>query len=135
MLVIDSSALIAILLGEPAANDLANRISAEADRDYRMSAPTYVEAGTVLAARRGSLEAAREELDEFVDLIGIRIEPLTASQAKAALTARVRYGRGFETRAKLNFGDAMAYALAKELDAPLLFISDDFTHTDIRAAL
>ncbi len=89
----------------------------------------------MLATRRGSLEAAQEELDEFIELAGIRIEPLTAGLARMALVARVRYGRGFGARAKLNFGDAMSYALAKSLNAPLLFIGDDFTHTDIRSAL
>jgi len=68
-------------------------------------------------------------------MLNVRIHPLTEKQARLGLEARIRFGRGSGSPARLNLGDCYAYALAKDLDAPLLFIGDDFTHTDIRSAL
>ena len=135
MIVIDTSAVIAIVLGEIGAARLADRIEDELAGDRLMSAAGYVEAGTVLAGRHASPQRGIEVLDEFVATVGIDIIPVDEAQARLALAARIRFGRGFGAPAKLNFGDSFSYALAKALDAPLLFIGNDFTATDITAAL
>ena len=72
---------------------------------------------------------------DMLDEAGIRVAVLDEAQARMALEARIRFGKGFGARAKLNFGDSFAYALAKSLNAPLLFIGEDFHHTDITPAL
>lgn len=70
-----------------------------------------------------------------MSVAGISIVPVDEEQARIALTARVSFGRGFGSAAKLNFGDCFAYALARSMDAPLLFIGNDFGATDIGVAL
>lgn len=134
MLVVDTSALTAILLGEPQARALSECL-AEAETRL-MSAANYIELGTVLAGR-GVVEAAQvsRDVDRILAVAGIEIVPVTADLARAALDARIRYGKGFKAPAGLNFGDCFAYALAKTHDAPLLFVGDDFTRTDIVPAL
>ncbi|WP_417480800.1 type II toxin-antitoxin system VapC family toxin [Maricaulis sp.] len=134
MLVVDTSALMAILLGEPEADELRACIAGASERV--ISAANFVELGTVIAGRSGKGDAqavlASERLLAAAD---ITIAPITADLARRALHARIRFGRGFGHRARLNFGDCFAYALAISLDAPLLFIGDDFAHTDARPAL
>jgi ribonuclease VapC len=66
---------------------------------------------------------------------GIEVAQVDAEQARLALTARITYGRGMGHGGVLNFGDAFSYALAKSLDAPLLFVGDDFTTTDVAIAM
>lgn len=61
--------------------------------------------------------------------------PLDEAQARLALEARIRFGKGFGAKANLNLGDSFAYALAKSLDAPLLYVGDDFRQTDVKSAL
>lgn len=135
MIVIDTSAVIAIVLGEIGAARLADRIEDELAGDRLMSAAGYVEAGTVLAGRHASPQRGIDVLDEFVATVGIDIIPVDEAQARLALAARIKFGRGFSAPAKLNYGDSFSYALAKSLDAPLLFIGNDFTATDIASAL
>ena len=133
MLVVDSSAVIAILFGEPTAPALLARLAADPQRV--MSVVGYVETGTVLAGRRRTNRAqAIADLDIFLDTAGIRLAPIDAAQAQTALRARIRHGHGMGHRGKLNFGDCFAYALARSLAAPLLFVGDDFTTTDIQQA-
>lgn len=134
MIVVDSSAVVAILFGEPMAVELLARLAAE--RDRVMSVASYLETGTVLAGRRRSDRLrAIEDLDRFLDEAGINLAPVDASQARLALRARIQYGRGMGHGGVLNFGDAFSYALALTLEAPLLFIGDDFGTTDVTAAL
>lgn len=95
-----------------------------------MSASTWVELG-VVADRRLS-EANRRRLDAMIDGLGIVLVPLSAAQARRARQAHRRYGPGSGSLARLNMGDCFSYALAIELDEPLLFVGDDFTHTDVR---
>lgn len=134
MIVIDSSAVIALLAGEPSAAALATRLASDPNRV--MSAATYLEVGTVIATRTKSDRfAAIALLDSFLAETGIALRAVDEEQARIALDARIRYGRGMGHGGVLNFGDAFSYALAKSLDAPLLFIGDDFTRTDIEAAL
>ncbi len=132
MLVVDSSAVVAILFGEPEASALAARLAAEPDK--LMSVASYVETGTVLAGRRKAdpLQAIAD-LDAFLGEAGIRLASVDEPQARLALAARIRYGRGFGSPAGLNYGDAFVYALAKVQGAALLFIGNDFGKTDLSA--
>lgn len=127
-MVIDTSALVAILSLEPEAARLAQAI--EADPTRLISAATLLEAGIVMEARLGA--AGGKELDLLVAKAGVVIEPLTADQASIAREAWRRFGKGRHAAA-LNFGDCCSYALARATGEPLLFKGTDFTNTDIAA--
>lgn len=134
MIVVDSSAVIAILFGEPQAEALLARLAMDPDRV--MSVASYLETGTVLAGRRQSDRLlAIDDLDRFLDEAGIVLAPVDATQARLALRARIQFGRGMGHGGLLNFGDAFSYALAQAHQAPLLFIGDDFAATDVAVAL
>ncbi len=134
MIVVDSSAVVAIMFGEPEAAALLARLAKDPERV--MSVAGYVETGTVLAGRRQNNRfQAIADLDDFLDEAGIGLAPLDAAQARIALRARIKYGRGMGHGGVLNFGDAFAYALAMAHAAPLLFIGDDFGTTDVTVAL
>lgn len=130
-MIIDTSALVAILRDEPERASFADAIAK--DRFPRMSAATYLEVGVVVDGRR------HPTLSRLVDSViaegDIAIEPVTARQALIARSAYRDYGRGSGHPARLNFGDCFAYALAKDTGEELLFKGDDFIHTDIRPAL
>lgn len=128
-MIIDSSALLAVLLGEP---ERAEFVELMIDRPCHMSAVSLTEAGIVADQR--SPELGRQ-LDILVDELGIVIEPVTRKHSQLARTAYRRYGRGSGSPARLNFGDCLAYALASVLGEELLFKGDDFTHTDALAAV
>ena len=130
MIVIDTSAIIAILKDEPEQRSFAEAI--EQAETCLMSAANYVETSMVLEARNG-YEGLRD-FDLFLLKAGIIIETVDAEQAKAARMAFSKFGKG-RHKAGLNFGDCFSYALAKTLGAPLLFKGDDFNHTDIRSAM
>ena len=129
MIVVDTSALIAILEGEQDADLYAHAI-AEADPPL-ISAATLVEAGVVLIHRQG--EMAARLLDEIIRDGSFKIESVTAYQAQLAREAYAVYGKGQHT-AGLNFGDCFSYALAKATGLPLLFKGNDFGQTDIEKA-
>jgi ribonuclease VapC len=134
MIVVDSAAVVAVLFGEAAAPALLTRLAADPDRV--MSVASYVETGTVLAGRRHSDRLrAVDDLDAFLAEASIVLAPIDAAQARLALRARIRFGRGMGHGGKLNFGDAFSYALARTRAAPLLFVGDDFGKTDITVAL
>ena len=126
-MVIDSSALIAVLFNEPERRALNEKI--EADPVRMISAVSLVEASTVVESRRG--ETAVRELDLFVHRAGIEVVAFTAEQAAIARDAFRRFGRGRHS-ARLNFGDCCAYALAAHAGEPLLFKGTDFPATDVR---
>lgn len=128
-MIIDSSALIAILLGEPQAADLVRAIGKA--RLRRMSAVSFLETGIVILARRGQ-EGVRA-LDAFMERAGIEVRPFDRDQATIARVAFDRFGCG-RHRAKLNFGDCAAYAAARAENLPLLCTGEDFRLTDIRCA-
>jgi ribonuclease VapC len=129
--VIDSSAVVAVLFDEPEARSFLFRI-AEAEV-CRLSAASMVEIGIVL--RRGDAGGQRRRaFDEMLRLFSIRVEPVTEAQARAAVDAFERFGKGTGHPAGLNFGDCFSYALAQAVDEPLLFKGDDFSRTDIAAA-
>jgi len=129
-MVVDTSALVAILLREPDANRF-DRSLAEAPVRL-MSAVTRVELSFVIEGRKR--EAGRADVERFLNDVHIEIAAVTPQQAEIAIEAFRRFGRG-RHRAALNIGDCFSYALAKAIDHPLLFKGDDFIHTDIRPAL
>jgi ribonuclease VapC len=129
--IIDSSALIAVLRAEGDAAIYAAAI--EAAQEPRISAVTYVEAAVVIDGRRDPVASRR--FDDAVREAGIIIEPLDEDQARTAREAYRDFGRGSGHPARLNFGDCFAYALARCRGEPLLFKGGDFAHTDIAAAL
>ncbi|MGH6902115.1 MAG: type II toxin-antitoxin system VapC family toxin [Geminicoccaceae bacterium] len=129
-MVIDTSALLAIIFLEPEARHFARLI--QATSKPLLSAANLLEASILIESRRGI--AKRELFDAFVDESGIRIEPVTRAQVLIARDAYRRFGKG-KHPAGLNFGDCFAYALAAERSLPLLFKGDDFARTDLRPAL
>lgn len=136
MIVIDSSAIVAILWREPSADALAARIKAEPPGERRMSVASYLEVGSVLAGRsNGDRLGAIADLDALLASASITLVPVDEAQARLALRARILHGRGMGHGGVLNFGDCFSYALAKHLNAPLLFIGDDFGATDVERAL
>ena len=125
---------MAILFGEPTAAALLDRLLADPQRI--MSVASYVETGTVLAGRqRRDRMRAIEDLDSFLDTTGIVLAPVDDYQARLAVRARIRFGRGMGNGGVLNFGDTFSYALARAHTAPLLFIGDDFGTTDVIPAI
>ena len=128
-MVIDSSALVAIALDEP--ERLPFSLAIASDPVRLVSAPTLLEATMVLISRRG--DAASDELRVFVQRLEIGVEPFTAPQLDVAAQAFRRFGKGRHP-AGLNFGDCIAYALAKATGEPLLYKGDDFSRTDIKSA-
>lgn len=136
MIVIDSSAIVAILWREPSADILAARIQAEPLGDRRMSVASYLEVGSVLAGRStGDRLDAIADLDALLVSAGITLVPVDEAQARLALRARILHGRGMGHGGVLNFGDCFSYALAIHLNAPLLFVGDDFGSTDVQRAV
>ncbi len=130
MIVVDSSAVVAIVFGEPAAPALLARLAA--DPDAIMSVASYVETGTVLAGRRKTNKVgAIDDLDALLGEIGVRLAEIDVDQARLALRARIEYGRGMGHGGLLNFGDTFSYALAKASGASLIFVGDDFGTTDL----
>lgn len=130
-MIIDASAVIAILRAEPDAATYATAIEQATVR--RLSAANFVEAAAVIDGSRDPV--ASRKLDDLVAEAEISIAPVTAAQAHLARSAYRDFGKGSGHPARLNFGDCFAYALAKESGEPLLFKGDDFTHTDIAAAV
>ena len=128
-MIVDTSAVLAILFNEPDAERCASAIASATSR--RMSVATLVEASIVLESRGGP--ASGYELDAFLEEAGIELEPVTATQAQAARRAWRRFGRGNHP-AGLNFGDCFVYALAEATREPLLFRGRDFELTDIEVA-
>jgi ribonuclease VapC len=129
--VIDTSALIALLLGEP---ETPSFVSAIASAPRRLvTAPSYVETAIVMVARSGP--EAQQKLDRLLTELIIEIAPFTPEQAQLAVAAYQRYGKGSGHAAGLNFGDCFTYALAKLRGEAVLFKGNDFSHTDLRVAV
>jgi len=129
-MVIDTSALIAILFGEPEALSFARAVADGARK--LISAFNALETGIIVEARKG--EAGGRELDLLLHRAQIEIVAMNADQVELARTAWRKYGKGNHP-AGLNIGDCCAYALAKYSGEPLLFKGNDFGKTDIHAAL
>ena len=129
-MIIDSSALIALLREEPEAAWCAEAIEKASVR--RISAVTYVEAAIVVDGNRNPILSRK--FDDLVRKTELAVEPVTEAHAKLARDAYRDFGKGSGHKAQLNFGDCFAYALAKALNEPLLFKGNDFSHTDITSA-
>lgn len=129
MIVVDTSALIAILREEANATEIAETLGT-ADRRL-ISAGTMLEAGLVTVHRGDE----HERLMQLVGRAQLEIVAIGEAEVHAGILAARRYGRGSKHPARLNFGDCFAYALAKTRNLPLLFKGDDFIHTDIEPAL
>ncbi len=126
-MIVDSSALMAILNAEPDGDRL---LRAAAAGQCRLSAGTSVEVGIVAdakSARHG------ERLDDLLRVLEVEIEPVTVRQAEIARLAYRRFGRGSGSKASLNFGDCFSYALSVTAGEPLLYVGADFAHTDVAA--
>ena len=131
MIAIDTSAIVAIALGEPESARFTARI--EAARQILVGVPTQLEARMVLTGRGGAAAAAATLAALFADPKVFSVD-FAAAHLAAATDAFDRYGKG-QHRASLNYGDCMAYAVAKVAGCPLLFKGEDFARTDIRSAL
>ena len=130
-MIIDTSALIAILRDEADAATFAEAIAGAHTR--RMSAASYVEVGAVIDGARDPVASRR--VDELLATASVTIEPITVDQARIARAAYRDFGKGSGHPAGLNFGDCFAYALAIETGEPLLFKGADFGHTDVVPAV
>lgn len=130
-IVVDTSAVVAILRAEPEADRFAELIEAE---DAAISAGSVIEAIRVLTAKRG--EGAGPRIWRFLKAFRVRIVAVTAAQVHLAEEGMARFGKGRGAPpAVLNYGDLFAYALARQLDVPVLFKGDDFSQTDLRPAI
>ena len=130
-MIIDASAIIAILRDEPDAASYARAIADATSR--HLSAVNFVEAAVVIDVSRDPIASRR--FDDFIKAANIAIEPVTERQAQTARAAYRDFGKGSGHPAKLNFGDCFAYALTRELGQTLLFKGEDFSHTDVASAL
>lgn len=130
MIVVETSALIALLFAEPNAEAIAGKISNSPGAV--MPASAYVEASLVYCGRNGP--AGLQRLDELIANLALEIIPFTRAHARAAADASLRFGKGRHT-AGLNFGDCMSYAVAKVEDLPLLYVGADFAMTDVAGVL
>ncbi len=125
-MVIDTSAVMAILTAEPEADRLVAAV--EADPTRLVSVATVVEASLVLLGRYG--DAGDAQLDRLLHTIGADVVPVGEEQVTLARDAALRFGRGRHPAA-LNFGDCFSYALSVARGEPLLFLGDDFAQTDV----
>ena len=129
-MIVDTSALIAILKEEPEAAKFIELIDSAVH--CRISAANYVETAVVVDGNRDPIMSRRFE--DFLRQAEIEVRPVTIEQARLAREAYRDYGKGSGHPARLNFGDCFAYALAKDAGEPLLFKGDDFRQTDVTAA-
>ncbi len=130
-MIVDSSALVAILKREPERAIFSALL--ESTQDVKISAATYFETSIVIDSLRQP--ATSRMLDDVIERSRIQIEPVTVEQARIARQAYRDYGRGSGHPANLNFGDCFTYALARDKREPVLCKGDDFVHTDLRSAV
>lgn len=129
-MVVDASAVVAIVLEEPSASNLVDVMKRATS--LRISVATLLEASIVMGRRRGA--AGITEVDDMLSGLRVSAETVTLAQVYTARAAFLRFGKGRHPAA-LNFGDCFSYALAKHHDEPLLFVGDDFARTDVRQAV
>ena len=129
----DTSALVEILINGPRATLMSERLGAAATR---MTSPLVrLETCMVLSTRIDIAPTlATRQFDQLLELSQLKVVVVTDAIATLAVAAFERYGKGRDSRAKLNFGDCFSYACAKSLQVPLLFIGSDFIHTDVEFA-
>lgn len=126
-MIVDSSAVAAICLGESDAEQFVDLL--EGSEDDKMSAATYLESAIVIDSRRPGA------FDLFITATHIEIVPVNQELAEVARIAYRNFGKGSGHAAALNFGDCFAYALAISLNEPLIYKGADFSHTDVRSGL
>jgi ribonuclease VapC len=130
-MIVDASALVALVREEPDADRFFRALS-DTREPKRMSAANYVEAAIVIDAAKSPIASRR--FDDAVAAAGIVVEPVTREHADIARAAYRDFGNGSGHPAGLNFGDCVAYPLARARREPLLFKGDDFSHTDVAIA-
>lgn len=130
-MIVETSALVAILLDEPEAEDFAGKIRMAANPI--MSAAAYVEAGIV--ADRSDNVLTHDIVDKAIAGLRIEIVPVTPEDARLARAAHTRFGRWSKSKANLNFGDCFSYALSERTGRALLYKGNDFGRTDVKKAL
>lgn len=130
-MIVDSSALLAILFAEPDAAAFAEALEGAESR--KISAANWLE--TAIRIDAGGNPLASAAFDDLVREARLVVEPVDEHQARIARTAYRSFGKGTGHPAGLNFGDCFAYALSKLTGEPLLFKGEDFAHTDLRSAL
>jgi ribonuclease VapC len=130
-MIVDASAVIAILRDEPDARVFAMAIAGAKIR--RISAVSFVEAAVVVDGTRNPV--ASRKFDDLVREAQLKVEAVSEAQARIAREAYRDFGKGSGHSAGLNFGDCFSYALAKAMDEPILFKGDDFSHTDLAPAV
>ncbi len=127
MIVLDTSALMALLLAEPEADRIAEIL--KSDEDFTISAGTLAEA-LIVAGRRG----LSDEMSRLLEGIAVEIETVSAAGAIAVSEAHATWGKGIHP-AGLNFGDCFSYVTARASGSSLLYVGEDFARTDLRSAL
>ena len=130
-MIVDSSALVSIILREPGFEDYWNKIL-DAETLPKISATNYLETAIVVDAKKDPRNS--RNLDKLLNEAEIEIVAMTAHQAHIARAAYRDFGKGSGHKAQLNFGDCFAYALASDTGEPLLFKGNDFSETDIASA-
>lgn len=128
-ILVDASALVAIITGEPGADSLVSRLSREADRLTNGIALWEAARAVGRKSRRGE-EAGLLEVERYCTAARILVVPIAAAEAAGAVAAQARYGKG-KHPAQLNMGDCFAYACARTNGARLLYVGDDFAQTDL----
>lgn len=128
-MIVDTSAIVAILAGEPE-RGVFTMLMASAE-STRLSAGSLIEVAAVITRRR---IGTHSDLAALLDAAEIKIEPVSEEQGRIGYEGYCEFGIGSGHRARLNFGDCFAYALAKASGEPLLFKGDDFIHTDVEPA-
>lgn len=128
-MLVDTSAVIAILLSEPEAARMIAAITKETARF--IAAPTVVEATAVILVRKGV--QGQRALNALVERLGLTVVPMSPHAAELAQSAYVRYGKGVAVPGVLNYGDCLAYGVAMDMSEPLLFKGNDFSRTDVPA--
>lgn len=129
-MLLDPSALLAILFAEPEATPMVRAVARDPVR--LVGAPTLVEASAVLTARKGP--GGEIALDALLERMRVEIAPMSVDAARLARLAYARFGKGVGEPAVLNFGDCLSYGMAMAERQPLLFKGEDFAHTDVIAA-
>lgn len=129
-MVVDTSVLVAALLGEPGADALIEVLMEPGPR--LVGAPTVVEAAAVMLARKGP--QGEIALDALLQRLDVEVVEMSPEAAAFARSAYARYGKGVGSPGVLNYGDCLSYGVARALDQPLLFKGDDFAQTDVESA-
>jgi ribonuclease VapC len=128
-MIVDTSAIMAIVLGEPESEAFLQKFTEATS--YRISVGTWIELGVVV--QRQHPEKA-QIVENFLREAGVQYEPVSVEQAEVGRKGYKEFGQASGHKARLNFGDCFAYALAKVTGEPLLYKGNDFVHTDVRAA-